>query len=548
MGITPAIERGWKLYTTLTHTYTDAPPVGFCHFAAKFKGATLPLPDRPSFKSHLRATHTAMIVQLAEQLSELIGLPLWLAVLTIKTMIVATLFLPAVLLFAMLCIWGERKVAGHIQGRMGPTHVGPFGLLQSLADGVKLLSKEDLIPAGADSFLYRLAPYLAFAPVLAAFVAVPFGPQFTFEPNLNVGLLYLLAILGAEVMGVILSGWASNSKWAVYGAMREACQMVSYEIPLGVAILCGVLVAGTLNLVELSYLQGGGIHTWFLYQNPFIFLAFFIYFIASLASSKRAPFDLPEGESELVAGFHTEYSGLRWSFFFFAEYAGMFIVGCIQAVLFLGGWNSPLGAMDPIYALLGYDPVAVGVTYMSGGLAGAEGWTQTAQLMNLNGGWFCLLVLNIYGMILLSSKAILVVLVHMWIRWTLPRIRIDQVMHGCVKGLLPVSIAMLIGTAVWLALVQPSAEVTQEYAGWNVNMAHMTSDVGGLQLATQWILTVIGLAFFGFYVLVVVGAILARKVAPRKGMFPDVMPVGNTVAFTRGPGYRTDEDRSLKQD
>ena len=229
--------------------------------------------------------------------------------------IIAAVFLPFVSAIAMFCIWLERKLAGHFQSRIGPNRVGPFGLLQSIADGVKLLLKEDLLPSEADETLMRLAPYLVFAPVFVAFVALPFAPDMTFEPRLSVGLFLLLAILSVEVMGVILAGWASNNKWSVYGAMREACQMVSYEIPLGLSIIIGVMAAGTLNLVTLGFRQGGGIHTWLIFRNPFTLLAFFTYFIASLASNKRAPFDLPESESELVAGYHTEYSGLRFSFF-----------------------------------------------------------------------------------------------------------------------------------------------------------------------------------------------------------------------------------------
>ena len=232
--------------------------------------------------------------------------------------IIAVVFISAAMLIAMFSIWWERKVAGHMQSRLGPNRVGPIGILQSLADGIKLILKEDLVPKDADWLLFRLAPYLAFAPAFAAFVALPFGPDFTFEPRLNVGVFWILAILSVEVMGVILAGWASNNKWSVYGAMREACQMVSYEIPLGISIIVGVMAAGTLNLVHLGHVQGGGLHTWLIYRHPFAFAAFFVFFIASLASNKRAPFDLPESESELVAGFHTEYSGLRWSFFFMA--------------------------------------------------------------------------------------------------------------------------------------------------------------------------------------------------------------------------------------
>src|SRR4029078_72962 len=224
-----------------------------------------------------------------------------------SSIICATVFAGFVSVVAMMCIWAERKVAGPMQSRLGPNRVGPYGILQSLADGVKLLVKEDLAPEIADHFLFRLAPYLAFAPAFAAFLALPFGPDLTFEPRLNAGLFWILAILAVEIMGVIVAGWASNNKWAVYGAMREACEMVSYEIPLGISIIVGVMTAGTLNMVELGYQQGGGIHTWLIYRNPFAFAAFFVYFVASLASNKRAPFDLPESESELVAGFHVEY-------------------------------------------------------------------------------------------------------------------------------------------------------------------------------------------------------------------------------------------------
>src|SRR5688500_1276299 len=276
-------------------------------------------------------------------------------------LLVATVFLGGVWLIAMFSIWWERKVAGHIQSRLGPNRVGPIGLLQSLADGAKLILKEDLIPRDADKLLFRLAPYLAFAPAFAAFLAIPFGPDFTFEPRLNVGVFWILAILSVEVMGVILAGWASNNKWSVYGAMREACQMVSYEIPLGISIIIAVMAAGSLNMVAVSHMQGGGIHTWLIYRNPFVFLAFFVFFIASLASNKRAPFDLPESESELVAGYHTEYSGFRFSLFFFAEYAAMFVIGGIQTALFLGGWHDPFGLIGYFHHKLTTDPAGENV-------------------------------------------------------------------------------------------------------------------------------------------------------------------------------------------
>jgi len=366
-----------------------------------------------------------------------------------------------VLLIAMIGIWAERKVAGHMQSRLGPNRVGPFGLLQSLADGIKLILKEDLIPRSGDRLLFRLAPYVAFAPVFAAFVALPFAPDMVFEPRLNVGVFYVLAVLGVEVMGVMLAGWASNNKWSIYGAMREACQMVSYEIPLGISIIVGVMAAGTLNMVEMSSAQGGGLHTWLIFRNPFVFIAFFVYFVASLASNKRAPFDLPESESELVAGFHTEYSGMRWAFFFFAEYAAMFVVGGIQAALFQGGWNDPFGLIGHYHSKF----------LASGSTAG-------------------LVVVNLFGATVFVAKASLIIFIQMWLRWTLPRPRIDQVLYACVKVLLPIACAMLLGAALWQLLV-PDQTVAA--------------------LVVQIALTVLGVAVSGAILLWIAHAWIGRR-------------------------------------
>lgn len=453
--------------------------------------------------------------------------------LAIRVWIVASVFLPLISLIAMFCIWWERKTAGHIQSRVGPVHVGGrFGWLQSLADGVKLVSKEDLIPTGADHLLFRLAPYLAFAPVFAAFVALPFGPQWCFEPALHIGVLYLLAVLAVEVMGTMLAGWGSNSKWSIYGAMREACQMVSYEIPLGLAIICGVLTAGTLNLVSLNYLQGGGMMDWFLYHNPFIFATFFIYYIASLASTKRAPFDLPESESELVAGYHTEYSGIRWSFFFFGEYGSMFVVGAIQAMLFLGGWNSPLGPYDPIYAWIGFDPLMAGEAHFTGAIAEATTWGGKAEVLGLTP--MGLIALNLYCAAWFVFKALTIIFVQIWIRWTLPRIRIDQVLYTCVKVLLPAGLVCLVGVAVWVAVVPQPAVPTSAHpeAQEVLYLGHLLGESPLIQSITQWTLLAINLAMLLSMIGVIIWAWLHRDRMPRKSLFTDIMPVGRDVPFT----------------
>jgi NADH-quinone oxidoreductase subunit H len=394
--------------------------------------------------------------------------PAW-AGLALQLVVAGVAFVPFISAVGMIGIWAERKISARIQSRVGPNRVGPFGLWQSIADGAKLLMKEDLVPAGADAWLFRLAPYLAFVPVFAAFAAVPFGPELTFEPHLSAGVFWLLAILSVEVIGVILAGWASNNKWSVYGGIREACQMVCYEVPLGLSIIIGVMTAGTLSLVRLGEIQGGGLQTWLAFRNPFTLGAFVVYFVASLAANKRAPFDLPEGESELVAGYHTEYSGLRFSLFFFAEYAGMFVVAAIQTTLYLGGWNDPFG-------LIGY-------------------WHQRIA----GGPVGPLLVLNLVAAAVFVAKCSLLVLVQMWVRWTFPRPRIDQVLYACVKVLLPMACALLLGAAVWQLFLPERAGVPWvDYQPWAVG---------------DWVRNDAGPAWFVQVVLAGGGVVFAAAVA-----------------------------------
>lgn len=340
---------------------------------------------------------------------------------TLAGLIHVALLLNLVAVGALLFIWLERKISGRIQDRLGPTRVGgKFGWLQTLADGLKLLTKEDLMPGHADSMLFRLAPYVSFCAAISAFIAIPFaGTDYPFiAQRLNTGVFFVLAVLGLEVFGVILAGYSSASKWSLFGAMREAAQVVSYEVPLGLCVVVPVMIAGSMDMVVIGDRQLGWFTNWLVFHDPFTFLTFWVYFTCATASVNRAPFDLAEAESELVAGFHTEYSGLRWSFFFMAEYGSMFSVSLLASILFLGGWHGPI-------------PVAtwLGLTAQNGDLA-----------------W---LVGQVLGVINVIGKGILGVCVMMWVRWTLPRLRIDQVMATCLKYCTPIAAAMFLGATIW---------------------------------------------------------------------------------------------------
>jgi NADH-quinone oxidoreductase subunit H len=266
--------------------------------------------------------------------------------------------------------------------------------------------------------LFRLGPYIAFCGSFAAFLALPFANGWVALP-MSIAVFFMLAIMSTEVFGIILAGYGSGSKWSLFGGMREAAQMVSYEVPMAICVLVPVIVAGTMNLNTIGHGQAGFLWNWYVFHDPFTFAAFWTYFTCATAQCKRAPFDLAEAESELVAGFHTEYSGLRWSFFFMAEYGSMFAVSGIAILLFLGGWN------------LGFLP-----NDLSDWLHGISG----------NAGW---VIGNVLNVIVFIFKGWLLVFVMMWVRWTLPRLRIDQVMMTCLKYLLPISCVLLIGVALW---------------------------------------------------------------------------------------------------
>ena len=288
---------------------------------------------------------------------------------------------------ALMLTWAERKIAGHMQRRIGPKEVGPFGLIQPIADAIKLLGKEILTPAKVDKPLYYLAPILIFVPVLVSFIVIPFDASLQVT-DINVGILVILAFSSITVLSILMAGWGSENKYSLIGSIRSVAQNIAYEIPLLLALLPVIMLANSLSLKDIVEKQQG---LWFVVIQP---LAFIIYFIASVAETNRTPFDLPEAESELVAGYHTEYSGMRFALFFLAEYTNIFIVSAIAATFFLGGYQGPF-------------------------LPGIV--------------WFLL-------------KSYLLVFIIMWLRWTYPRVRFDQLLNFAWKGLIPLAFVNLIIT------------------------------------------------------------------------------------------------------
>lgn len=331
----------------------------------------------------------------------------------------AFLVLNFIMLNAGIFSWAERRVWARIQSRVGPNRVGPQGIIQWLADGIKNIMKEDIVPKDADSLLFKAAPYLAMMGFFAAFAALPFA-QGVIVADLNVGILYITAVTALVVVGILMAGWSSNNKWSLLGGIRSAAQIISYEIPAGIAVITVVIFTGTLSMQGIIAEQGWAPWNWFVFANPFLFLAFFLFYVSLLAEGNRTPFDLPEAESELVAGAFTEYSGLRNLLFFLVEWGNLYVIGAICTTLFLGGWQVPRFTDNPV--LLG-----------------------AAQA----GSFF----LKTYFLVFLS----------MWIRGTLPRVRVDQLMTLCWTYLVPITFVNLLGAMIYF-VVFPDGNVFVRFA------------------------------------------------------------------------------------
>jgi NADH-quinone oxidoreductase subunit H len=326
------------------------------------------------------------------------------------------------LLIAMYSTYAERKIAAFLQDRLGPNRAGPFGILQPLADGLKMFMKEEIIPNVSNKFLFILGPGLAMLTSLCTGAVIPWGPDLTIHgakyplqvADVNIGVLYLFGVVSIGVYGIMIGGWASNNKYSLLGALRASSQMISYEVAMGIAVVTLIMITGSLSTKEIAQQQHGfwndNAHwfSWNFFKNP---LTFFIFFICALAETNRAPFDLPECETELVGGYHTEYSSMKLGFYLFAEYVNMFISSAVMSLFFFGGYNFP--GMESLH-----DPNTVAII----------------------------------GTVVMFTKTLLFIFIFMWIRWTIPRFRYDQLMNLGWKILIPLSIVNLVITGLLLVL------------------------------------------------------------------------------------------------
>jgi NADH-quinone oxidoreductase subunit H len=333
--------------------------------------------------------------------------------LIIEKLVLVAIIFSISLLIAMYATYFERKVAAWFQDRIGPDRAGPFGILQPLADGVKMFMKEDFIPSNSDKWLFILGPGISMFTSLITSAIIPWGEDLTIFGNtvalqvadFNIGILFIMGVLSVGIYGIMIGGWASNNKYSLFGAIRASSQMISYELAMGVSVITIVMMTGSLSLKDIVQDQHG--MNWNIFYQP---VCFIVFFVCALAETNRAPFDLPECESELIGGYHTEYSSMKLGFFLFAEYVSMFISSAIIAILFFGGYNFP------------------GMDYFSGN------------------------ALAILSVIAFFTKIFFFIFVFMWIRWTLPRFRFDQLMHLGWKSLIPIALINLLITGLVIAL------------------------------------------------------------------------------------------------
>ncbi len=391
----------------------------------------------------------------------------------------------------------ERKVMADMQARLGPMRVGPHGLLQPIADALKLLIKEDIIPESADVWIFWFAPVASVTAAMVAMAALAFGPSFQIAKDINVGILFVVGVSALGIFGIVLGGWASNSHYSLLGALRSAAQLVSYETAAGMAIVSGLLLSRTLSIrgiVEMQSAQG----VWFIFLAP---IAFFIYLVASIAETNRAPFDLPEAESELVAGYMTEYSGFRWALYFLAEYANMMVVASVATTLFLGGWLRPFSSISALN-FLDYVPMLLMLLVAAYSLLRAPKQpVQVQKLFMVAVAGFCAVLAvvlalpqfaaansflaglkpSIHGGFWFLLKVFLYIYVFMWVRFTVPRYRFDQLMKLGWHFLIPVSIVNVMGLGLALAL--------HWQLNWNLALALLLTTAITLSVAF-WLLTV----------------------------------------------------------
>jgi len=333
--------------------------------------------------------------------------------------IIIVLFI--VLTLVAYLVYLERKVSAFMQARLGPMRVGPWGLLQPLADGIKLLLKEDIIPIKADRAVFIIAPIVSVVAALVVLAVVPWGAAWATIANVNIGLLFILAVSSVGVLGLVLAGWGSNSKYSLLGALRSSAQMVSYEIGMGLSIIGALMFARTLSMsgiIDGQRLDG----IWYVFVQP---LGFLVYAVSALGETNRAPFDLPEAESELVAGYHTEYSGFRWALFFMAEYSAMIVTSAVAVTVFLGGWMFP-GITGT--SLFGYGPISNPTVH------------------------------TFASIVVFAAKIMALIYAYMWFRWTWPRYRYDQLMELGWKWMIPAGLANIVLTGIWYVLAMPKAQ------------------------------------------------------------------------------------------